>query len=358
MEPRSGPFRQRRLTIVPTPPPAINASTQAIESPVVTSGTTLRVVNRAVGSLPDTRGWVAPRRPVVCWVIGAARRGRWGGVMSFAPLAPPSYVAPSKIAADTWIIHQVQPALGQPLFVYFNSMVILGAEPVIIDTGTPANRERWLEDAFSLVDPKDVRWVFLSHDDVDHSGNLDEVMTACPNATLVCNWAMVERNTNWFDFPLGRCRWVMDGELLDIGDRELLAVRPPVFDSPTTRGLFDPATGVYWAVDTFATPLPDPHLGVGDLDPDFWREALALFAFGAVSPWLSMVDQDKYGRSVDRVQSLDITTVACCHSPVIEGSLIERAFAHVRQFPALDPPPLPDQSVLDQVIAATSQPRT
>jgi flavorubredoxin len=27
---------------------------------------------------------------------------------------------------------------------------------------------------FSLVDPKDVQWIFLSHDDVDHSGNLDE----------------------------------------------------------------------------------------------------------------------------------------------------------------------------------------
>ena len=35
--------------------------------------------------------------------------------------------------------------------------------------------------------------IFLSHDDVDHSGNLDEAMTACPNATLVCNWAMIER---------------------------------------------------------------------------------------------------------------------------------------------------------------------
>ena len=43
-----------------------------------------------------------------------------------------------KIAADTYVSQQVQPALGQPLFVYINSMVILGKEPVIVDTGTPA----------------------------------------------------------------------------------------------------------------------------------------------------------------------------------------------------------------------------
>ena len=275
---------------------------------------------------------------------------------TFAPLAPTTYVPPTQVAKDTWVIHQVQPALGQPLFVYLNSMVIRGAEPMIVDTGTPANREQWLKDAFSIVEPEDVKWVFLSHDDVDHTGNLDQVMEACPNAQLVCNWAMVERHTNCFEFPLGRCRWVMDGDTLDIGDRQLLALRPPVYDSPTTRGLFDPTTGVYWSVDTFATPLPDPELGIADLDPEFWDEGLALFALGAVSPWLSLVDEDKYGRYVDPVQSLDITTVAACHSPVIEGPFIERAFARIRQLPAIVPPIMPDQSVLDQIIAATSQP--
>ena len=276
--------------------------------------------------------------------------------MTFAPLAPTTYVPPTKVAADTWVIHQVQPALGQPLFVYLNSMVIRGAEPMLVDTGTPANRKQWLEDAFSVVEPEDVRWVFLSHDDVDHTGNLDQVMEACPNAQIVCNWAMVERHTNCFEFPLKRCRWIMDGDTLDIGDRQLLARRPQVYDSPTTRGLFDPTTGVYWSVDTFATPLPDPEAGVGDLDPEFWDFGLALFALGAVSPWLSLVDGDKYTRYVDQTQGLDIKTVAACHSPVIEGPLIDKAFARIRELPSIAPPPMPDQSVLDEIIAATSEP--
>lgn len=276
---------------------------------------------------------------------------------TFAPLAPTIYVPPAQIAPDTWLIRSVQPALGEPLFVYMNSLVVLGAEPVIVDTGTVANRDQWFKDVFSLVEPEDVRWIFLSHDDIDHTGNLDQTLAACPNAQLVCNWAMVERHTNCFDFPLPRCRWVMDGETLDIGDRVLAAVRPPVFDSPTTRGLFDPSTGVYWSVDTFATALPDPQLGIADLDPEFWDFALATFALGAVSPWLSMVDETKYGQLVDRVQSLDITKIACCHSPVIEGSFIERAFARIRELPSLPPFELPNQSVLDQIVAASALPQ-
>ena len=178
-----------------------------------------------------------------------------GAGSTFEPRPPTIYAPPTKIAADTYVIHQVQEALGEPLFVYLNSLVILGKEPVIVDTGTPGNRSQWMEDVFAIVEPDDVQWVFLSHDDVDHSGNLDQVMQRCPNAKLVCNWAMVERHSNCFNFPLERCRWIMHEESFDAGDRTLQALRPPVFDSPTTRGLFDSKTGVYWAVDTFATPL-------------------------------------------------------------------------------------------------------
>ena len=275
--------------------------------------------------------------------------------LGFPPVSPAAVVPPTEIAKDTWVIHQVQPALGQPLDIYLNSMVIRGSEPVIVDTGTPANRKQWQEDVFSLVEPKDVKWIFLSHDDVDHTGNLDEALSACPNATVVCSWAMVERHTNCFDFPLHRCRWVTDGESFDVGDRTLVAMRPPVFDSPTTRGLYDPKTKVYWAVDTFATPLPDKSMGIADLDHDFWYFGLMLFALGAVSPWITWSDPVKYNKIVDRVQSLDIKTIAACHTPVIEGQYIAKAFDRLRQLPTLDLPDLPDQSVLDQIIAATAQ---
>ncbi len=275
---------------------------------------------------------------------------------TFSPVAPTIYMPPTKIAKDTYVINQVQEALGQPLFVQINSMVILGKEPIIVDTGTPANRKQWLSDVFSLVEPTDVRWVFLSHDDVDHTGNLDQVMMACPNAKLVCNWAMVERHTNCFNFPIAQCRWVMHDESFSIGDRTLHALRPPVYDSPTTRGLFDPTTGVYWSVDSFATPLTDPEIAVGDLDPEFWQFGMTLFSFGAVSPWLAVADHDKFARTVDAVGNLDITTIAGCHTPVLEGDLIQRALSHTRSLPTIQAPPLPDQSILDQIIAATAQP--
>lgn len=103
----------------------------------------------------------------------------------FEPLTPTIRVEPREIAKDTWIVHSPQQATGAPLLVHLNSMVILGEEPVIVDTNTPANREQWLTDVFDLVEPDDVRWVFVSNDDSDHAGNLDVIMERCPKATLV-----------------------------------------------------------------------------------------------------------------------------------------------------------------------------
>jgi flavorubredoxin len=271
--------------------------------------------------------------------------------MSFAAEPPATRVAPTQVDTDIWVVHQVQQALGAPLSVYLNSMVIAGSQPVVVDTGSHNNRRQWLEDVFAIVEPTDVRWVLLSHDDCDHTGNLVPLLEACPNATLVCNWAIVERFSNAFGFPLERCRWLNDGEVLDVGDRRLRAVRPPVYDSPATRGFLDERTGVYWGVDAFATPCPaEPVPTVADLDPGFWAEGMAMFTHHALSPWVAMVDRERYAAEVERVRAMGMTTIATAHSPLITPDTIADAFALLGRLPDATVPPAPDQAVLDSVL--------
>jgi flavorubredoxin len=269
----------------------------------------------------------------------------------YEPAAPTIRVTPEHLGNDTYLVHQVQEALGAPLRVYLNSMVILGAEPTIVDTGTVANRRQWLTDVFDLVDPEDVRYVFISHDDADHTGNLAEVMELCPNATLLASWAMVERHSNVFEFPLERCRWVDHGDRLQLADRRFHFVRPPLWDSPTTRGLFDERTGIYWAVDAFATPVtPELEATVDELDPGFWRDGVTMFAYNALSPWLSLVDPARFAAHVMGVRDLGMTTVASAHSPVITDRSIDHAFEIACRLPSVPAPPVPDQSVLDAIV--------
>ncbi|WP_019877063.1 MBL fold metallo-hydrolase [Sporichthya polymorpha] len=263
---------------------------------------------------------------------------------------PKTRLTPTLIAPETFLVHDHQGEGSAPVCVALNSMVIRGREPVIVDTGEAANRERWFEDVFSLVEPEDVRWLFISHDDADHTGNLHELMDRCPNATLVINWFMVERMGGGLStIPPSRWRWVSDGESLDVGDRVLQAVRPPVFDAPTTRGLYDPVTGVYWGSDTFATPMLAPVPVVDEFDQDFWFEGIATFG-QYVSPWLLLADERRWQATVDRVAALDPTVVVGCHTPAVMGrDRVAQAIEATRRTPSTVVAAQPDQAVLDEI---------
>ncbi len=255
---------------------------------------------------------------------------------------------PTQVAPETFLIHDHQGEGHAPVSVALNTMVIRAEEPVVVDTGMAENREQYLEDVFGLVEPDDVRWVFISHDDVDHTGNVNALMDACPNATLIVNWFMVERMGESLAVPPTRQRWIGDGESFDVGDRRLLAMRPPIFDSPTTRGLFDPTTRVYWASDSFATPMDRPVRDVADLDPEFWAAGMAMFD-RYVSPWLELVDDARFQATVDRVAALQPTTIVGCHTPVIDAGHVARAIAATRVSPTATVPPQPDQAVLEEI---------
>lgn len=257
-------------------------------------------------------------------------------------------LSPTEIAPETFLLHDHQGEGTAPVLVALNSLVIRAAEPVVVDTGMAENREQYLADVFGLVEPDDVRWVFLSHDDVDHTGNVNALMDACPNATLVVNWFMTERMGASLTVPPTRQRWIDDGGALDVGDRTLRALRPPIFDSPTTRGLFDPTTGMFWSSDSFATPMLTPARDVDELEEGFWTDGMLMFD-QYVSPWVTMVDDARFQATVDRVAALEPSVMAGCHTPAIRGERVARAIATTRTVPTAIVPPQPDQAVLEQI---------
>lgn len=268
------------------------------------------------------------------------------------PITVPARHHPVQIAPETFVIQATHGEGVAPTAVHLNAMVIRGSEPIVVDTGAPVNRDQYLEDLFSIVEPEDVRWVFISHDDADHYGNLHEVMAACPNATLVANWFFCERvATERLEIPPFRWQWVGDGETFDAGDRTLVAVRPPLYDSPTTRGLFDPTTGVYWASDAYATPVERGTAMVSDLDPDFWTEGFTAFQAWN-SPWVSMLESQAFGAACGRIEDLGVTAIGTCHGPTIGPESLPRAFEMMRAMPHVDAPPQPGQPVLDGIIAS------
>lgn len=261
---------------------------------------------------------------------------------------PKTRLEPTRIAPETFLIHDHVGEGHAPVLVPLNSMVIRGAEPIVVDTGVFDNRDQFLADVCSIVEPEDIRWVFISHDDVDHTGNVNDLMQLAPNATLVVNWFLQERMGATLEVSPMRQRWITDGEIFDAGDRKLLAVRPPVYDSPTTRGLFDTTTGVYWTSDAFGAPMATPVGDVMELPEGLFELGSATFN-RYVAPWIEIADAAKFQASVDRIAALAPTVMAGCHSPVIGRSHVATAIDVMRRSPQAEILPMADQAVLDAI---------
>lgn len=263
---------------------------------------------------------------------------------------------PHEVATDTFLLPTLAPEPGGGI-VSAHTMVIRGAEPVVVDTGCSLAREQWLANLTAVVDPADVRWIFLSHDDHDHIGNLDAVLELCPQATLVGNWSMTTRLGGDVPLPLERMRWLDGGDAFDAGDRTLHLVRPPLFDSPATRGLFDDRTGVLWAVDTFGALVQGPVLEADDADRELYDGT-----FDAMNtwntPWLEWVDTARFGEHLRRSAALPATAVASAHGPVLRGARIAEAFERTAALAARPALPTPGQAMLDEVLAAFAEPAT
>jgi hypothetical protein len=91
-----------------------------------------------------------------------------------------------------------------------------------------------------------------------------------------------------------------------------------------------------------------PVRDVAELDGGFWADGMAMFG-QYVSPWLDLVDDARYQRTVDRIEALAPVAIAGCHTPAIRASHVARAVHVTRLTPSLAVPPQPDQAVLDEI---------
>jgi hypothetical protein len=232
---------------------------------------------------------------------------------------------PLRVTAETFVIRAATPSIGDTS-TSLNSMLIRGAEPIVVDTGMVTARETWFADVFSLVEPDEVRWIFVTHLDSDHSGNMLEALDRCPNAKLVTTPGESFRVVASFGVDPARIRLVDFGEPFETADRQLHSVRPPVYDSPYTRAVFD---------RTLCTPMPaEPVDRLGDIAPDVWREGMARFHYAALCPWLALADDEAFGREVKALADLQPSAIVGAHSPLIDGATIEQALRNLADLPS------------------------
>jgi flavorubredoxin len=215
-------------------------------------------------------------------------------------------------------------------------MVIRGKEPIIVDTGVLWWREAYLKTVFSLVEPKDVKWLFISHCDRDHTANMMQVIEACPNAKIVTNFVGFGRLGEEFELPMDRLVFMNHKDSFEAGDRKLICLRPPLFDAPSTRGFYDTKTQLYYAADSFGALLPKYHQYADEVPESDYSEGFNYWN-RMNHPWHDIADVNAIAEKINKpILSLKPKTMVSYHGPVIRQD-IEKSFERMMRTFSMGP---------------------
>jgi flavorubredoxin len=228
----------------------------------------------------------------------------------------PTLFGAHTVAPDTTSLSSYYPLPGLGLLPV-NAFVVHAAQPVLVDTGLSALREPFLEALRCTIDPAAIRWIWLSHMDADHVGNIEQVMALAPDAKIVTTFlGMGKMLLRHFD--VSRVHLLEPGAVIDAGDRTLVPLKPVCYDAPETMGFFDTRTRVLFAADAFGTPLQAPQDVAAAIPEAELFDGMATWA-ALDMPALGMSDRVVMGRLLAAVERLDPAAIVSAHLPVARG---------------------------------------
>src|SRR5690606_11978650 len=114
--------------------------------------------------------------------------------------------------------------------------------------------------------------------------------------------------------PLDRVFLLNPGQEINLGDRTIRALRPPVYDAPETTALFDRRTGSCFSADCFGALLQEPVESAADIAPDALNQGLV--GWGSVdAPWLNQVDAARFDAALRDFTALAPEMILSSHLP-------------------------------------------
>ena len=234
-------------------------------------------------------------------------------------------------------------------FLPVNAFVLKAKEPVLIDTGMGIDSEEFMKVLESVIDPRDLKWVWITHDDADHIGSLQKILEAAPNARLAAFSLAVLRMSTVWPIPMDRVHWLNPGDSINVGDRKLTAVRPPLFDNPMTIAVIDDKSEAFFSADCFGAIIPSPAQSIDDVAEVDLAQSMVGWA-SLDSPWVHMVTPSEFNKGVTRIRQITPKAILSAHLPPAIGKT-EQFLKWLATVPPSSPAIAPDQTALEQILS-------
>jgi glyoxylase-like metal-dependent hydrolase (beta-lactamase superfamily II) len=269
------------------------------------------------------------------------------------PTEAPVVYEPYAAAEGIHVIPAYLPVPGMGVLPA-SSYLVHGPEPLLVDCGPGGAGDGFRAALELVVDPSTIRWLWLTHTDPDHVGALAWLLDAAPDMQVITTYLAAGKLGMHLPVPMDRMRWCNPGDVVDVGDRTLHAIRPPSYDAPETVAAYDGRAGILFSADSFGALMQAPCADANDIAPADRRDGMALWST-IDAPWVLDVDRARFERALHGLDVLSIRTVLSAHLPPATG-MTDALLEDLHRVPDSNPWQAPDQSALDAILAQVGHP--
>lgn len=124
-------------------------------------------------------------------------------------------------------------------------------QPVLIDCGSHLHRPEVMAALDQLLAGAAPAYVFLTHSELPHAGNLQQVAQRWPSVRVIVSNVMLPYIEIAPVLPLAQITAATPGTVLEIGNRRLVFLTALLRDQPGSQWIFDTRTGALFTGDAF-----------------------------------------------------------------------------------------------------------
>jgi flavorubredoxin len=265
----------------------------------------------------------------------------------------PMMFEPYQAAPDIDVLPSYFPIPGLGILP-INAFVLRAAEPVLVDTGFVLLSGEFMAQLSSVIDPEDLRWLWLTHADPDHIGSIGRLLAEAPALRVITTFLTVGKMSLFRPLPPDRVYLLNPGQSISVGDRTLTAIKPPTYDAPETTGFYDSRSAAFFSADCFGALMSEPVENAAEIGAENLRQGLVKWAT-VDSPWLHALKTAKFTQALNRIRKLAPKVILSAHLPVAHD-MSDELLGYLASAPAAEPFVGPDQPAFEALLAQMTTP--
>ncbi len=190
----------------------------------------------------------------------------------------------------------------------YNSYLIRDQKTVLIDTVWLPYDQEFIANLKNEIDLNEIDYIIINHAEIDHSGALGELMREIPNTPIYCtnNGKKIIKGHFHQDWNFVT---VKSGDVLDIGESQLVFVEAPMLHWPDTMFTYMTGENILFSNDAFGQHYATESLYNDKVDNcELMAEALKYYA-NILTPFSALVK-----RKINEVLAMELPVNMICTS--------------------------------------------